>query len=348
MNRRRTILTLLLVLMLLVVAGLAAILLFFLNAGQPTVQDAQGWKHVTSIYGWGQASDELLTEPFSIDWHDQSLYVTEKGRSDVVQMTATGEFVRRYGGPGTEPGQLLSPTGLAVDVAGNVYVTDGEADKLVVYDQTGAFVREAQIEGKPLAVDFDRTRLLVTTQGGIRILDLPDLAELASWGSQGRGPGQYDHPNGVVFDPDTALIYVSDSNNLMVKAVNEAGDAAWQFGAPPADMNEVDRSFGLPAGMALANGYLFVVDALDGVVHILDLDGNEVAQVGSMGAADGQLLYPSDIVHMSGDRFAISEWKGARVQIFDIDVAAAVEAWQERPGAVEPSPSTGTSTTTSP
>jgi len=108
------------------------------------------------------------------------------------------------------------------------------------------------------------------------------------------------------------------------------------------------RAFGLAGSTAFANGYLFVTDPLDSLIHIIDTKGTEVAQVGDSGSAEGQLGYPSGIAYMGGTRFAIAEWGNSRVQIVDIDVPAAIKAWQNTTvdntkGA--PGPLDGSSTT---
>jgi hypothetical protein len=137
--------------------------------------------------------------------------------------------------------------------------------------------------------------------------------------------------------------------------MDQQGRVLWIFGQPADNMNDSgpDRRFGLAGGMALAQGYLFVVDPLDGVIHVLSLKGEEVAQLGDMGAGDGQFENPTMIAAMTGKEFAVAEWGNGRVQILAIDAEQALADWQERGGAAPEStagsPSTvGSPATTSP
>jgi hypothetical protein len=325
--KRRRVLVLLLILLTMVLAALVGLLLVLWGADRPAAITGPGWKHVRTLYGWGSERDQQFAEPFSVAWAGDSLYVTEKARPSVVRLTEEGRLISLFEAPEDDREAFRSPMGVDVDRQGRVYVTDGAAKRLVVFESSGEIVQQLEVDDLPLAPRVDSNRLLLTTRGSLKILALPDLGEVANWGARGRDEAEFDHPNGLAFDAQERRIYVSDGNNLRVKALDEAGDVVWVFGKPPSSMNERDRSFGLPAGMALANGHLFVVDALDGVIHILDREGQEVAQVGSMGAGDGQLLYPSDIVHMYGNRFAVCEWKTQRVQIVEIDVEEAIAAW---------------------
>jgi DNA-binding beta-propeller fold protein YncE len=247
-------------------------------------------------------------------------------------LTPEGELEGFYGEKGTGPGKISSPTGLEVDAEGNVYVADGRQQKLLVYDGEGKFLREVQVSDAPLTPLIDGNRMFLTTTGAVKVLTLPDLAEVTSWGSRGRGEAEYDYPNGLSYDTQSETLFVADGNNLRVKALDPNGNMRWIFGAPPRNMVERERAFGLPSGAVHANGYIFVPDALDGVVHILDDKGTEVAQVGNMGPAEGQLEYPSAIAHMGDNRFAIAEWGNQRIQIVDIDVAAASESWKAQAG----------------
>jgi DNA-binding beta-propeller fold protein YncE len=326
---RKRFLIAVLILMLAIMAGLVALLISLREATATQAVEPPGLKHVRSIYGWGDQPDELLTGPFNLVFRNGSLFVTQKDAADVVKLSPDGQFEARFGSRGREPGQIWSLTGVEVDGAGNVYVADGSHKKIVVFGPDSTYIREVYLEDDiiPLTPLIDGTRMFLTTDGGVRVLSMPDLDEISTWGSRGRAEDQYDFPNGIAYDEATETLFVGDGNNLRVKAVDLSGGVRWIFGAPPRDMNEKERLFGLPTSVVLAEGHLFVVDALDNVIHILDLTGQEVAQIGDAGSRDGQFSYPSAIAHLGGTQFAIAEWGNERIQIVEIDVQAAIEEW---------------------
>ncbi len=341
--KRRRFLIVLLILMVLMMAALAGMFLMLRSATvAPAAVQSPGLKHVESVYGWGKNPDELLSQPFSVAWQNGSIYVSDKGSSQVLRFTPDGQLLARIGSKGREPGQVWSPTGFDVDANGNVFIADGGHNKIVEYDSDGSFVKEAQVSDTPLSLLITANRMFLTTAGSVKVLQLPDMTELTSWGSRGRGSEQWDFPNGIDLDPTSNLIFVGDGNNLRVKALDQQGSVVWIYGHPVSDMNDTDKLFGLAGAVAFADGYVFVTDPLDSVIHILDTKGAEVAQVGDFGSAEGLFSYPSGIAYMGGKRFAIAEWGNARVQIVEIDVPAAIEEWQrDRPANTESQAPTG-------
>ncbi len=348
MKRRRFLIVLLILMILVMVALIGMFLVLRTAARAPAAVESPGFKHISSIYGWGSKPDELLSQPFSVTWQDGSLYVSDKQISQVLKFTPNGRLLARIGARGLKPEQIGALTGFALDEQGNVYAADGDAKKIVEYAPDGKFVKQVAVSDIPLTPLIDGNRMFLTTAGSLKVLQMPALTQLTSWGSRGRGNEQWDYPNGVTYDPKSGLVFVADGNNLRVKALNQQGAVVWIYGRPPENMNTTIRAFGLAGSTAFANGYLFVTDPLDSVIHIIDTKGAEVAQVGDSGSAEGQLGYPSGIAYMEGKRFAIAEWGNSRVQIVEIDVPAAIEEWQNttidnQEGA--PGPLDGSSTT---
>ena len=61
------------------------------------------------------------------------LYITSKTGHCVSVLTSDGKFVTSFGGFGEEPGQFNSPTGLAIDDNGVVYVCDTKNDRIQMF-----------------------------------------------------------------------------------------------------------------------------------------------------------------------------------------------------------------------
>jgi DNA-binding beta-propeller fold protein YncE len=69
---------------------------------------------------------------------DGRVYVIDSGNARIEVFTASGRFVRSFGGFGNGTGQFLSPQFLTADGAGNVYVADDVRQTLTKYSATGA------------------------------------------------------------------------------------------------------------------------------------------------------------------------------------------------------------------
>jgi len=334
MTRRRFLIVVLIFLLIVLAALIVGFLAFRKQNAGPAAANTPGFVHVRTLYGWGNEPQDLFMRPFGAVYNNGSLYVVDKERSQVVKMTPTGTLQQIFGSPGTKPEQMNQPTGVAVDSGGNVYVSDGGGNRILVFSQEGKYLRGIRLDAQPLALTIADKRLFVTTPDSVKILSLPDLDELASWGSEGKGREQFSFPNGIAFDQKTGTIYVSDGNNLRVKAMDEQGRVKWIFGEPPSGINDVSpsRRFGLAGGLALAQGYLFVADPLDATIHMLNTEGEEVAQLGDMGTGDGQFNNPVMVAATSGEEMAVTEWGNGRVQIFAVNPQQAIAAWQDQGG----------------
>lgn len=161
---------------------------------------------------------------------DGTLYVAdvlsnEPAKHRILVFAADGTLLRTLG-----EGMLNYPNQLQVDAAGNLYVTDSNHARFVVYDTEG---KQALLTGpgaglgdlglpRGFAID-DRDRLFVadTTDHQVRMYTLGDTLTapptfVAALGTQGVGDGQFNFPNGVAIDA-RARIYITDRENNRVQ-----------------------------------------------------------------------------------------------------------------------------------
>ncbi|HEV2124991.1 MAG TPA: 6-bladed beta-propeller, partial [Chloroflexota bacterium] len=81
------------------------------------------------------------------------LYVTDGyDNARVHQFTATGEYVRSWGEPGTGPGEFNLPHGIAVDAQGQVLVADRENERIQFFSPDGAYLTEWRDVQRPTQV----------------------------------------------------------------------------------------------------------------------------------------------------------------------------------------------------
>lgn len=331
MGRRRIIYLLVLVLLALLLGGLIYVYVS-LSSGDKAAPDvvdvSPGLTHVRSIYAYGSGADKLIKQPLGLAFRDGRLYVGQPTTGTILIFDAEGAPVGVIGKKGRGPGELNSPAGIDVDSAGNVYVADSDHAKVVVYGADGNLVRElVGVEYALIPRVVDDQKLYLTTFDSVKIYSLPALQELSSWGRRGGDDSEYDFPNGLVVVDGGDTVYISDGNNMRLKRLNKDGEKTWIVGGPPSGMTDQDRLFGLPAGMAIAGDVLYVADPLNGTIHLFRAsDGAPIGEVGEPGTDEGQFGYPSQIVYLGGERFAVTEWGNDRVQIVDIDPGAVAEA----------------------
>ena len=122
---------------------------------------------------------------------DGSIYVADTRNHRVKRLATDGTVIAIWGAdggtsgrPGTAPGEFSNPIGIAVDLDGNVLVSE-----------------------------YGNHRIQKFTADG---------APIAQFGSYGSGPGQFAYPRGVAV-ASRGEIYVADTNNSRVQVLSAAG-----------------------------------------------------------------------------------------------------------------------------
>jgi len=146
-------------------------------------------------------------KPTGIAVHGDEMYVAEFTSQQVVILDRfTGEKKRAIGGPGDEDGQFVRPLGVAVDGAGNVYVTDvircrvqkfsPEGNLLLAFgtigDSVGSFVR-------PKMIDVDQDGIIYVVDAAFANVQMFNAAGelLMFFGIAGPHPGSMKLPAGM-------------------------------------------------------------------------------------------------------------------------------------------------------
>lgn len=78
----------------------------------------------------------------------------------IVKFTKDGTFVKSWGKPGSGPGELRNPHGLAFDSRGRLFVADRGNNRLQIFDQDGRFLAEWNQFGRPSGIFIDKNDIL--------------------------------------------------------------------------------------------------------------------------------------------------------------------------------------------
>jgi DNA-binding beta-propeller fold protein YncE len=132
------------------------------------------------------------------------------GNSRVVKFNKSGEFLKTWGKKGKEPGEFNLPHAIQVDAKGDVYVADRENNRIQVFDANGKFLR--QLEGfAPFGLFIPPDQQMFVADGRAnKVLKMTlDGKTLASWGTTGSEPGNFQLPHGLTVARDGA-VYVTE------------------------------------------------------------------------------------------------------------------------------------------
>jgi len=159
------------------------------------------------------------------------------GNNRAILYDKNGKFLKQVGkgagGPadkGTGPGEWVLPHKIAVDAREDLYIVDRENKRVQVFDKDLNYKRELKNEWNPWDVHISRKGTEGVGYMADHLLErvhkfsLADGKLLATWGSQGLGPGQFDWVHGVVVDSKGA-VYAADTYGQRIQKFVPAGSS---------------------------------------------------------------------------------------------------------------------------
>jgi DNA-binding beta-propeller fold protein YncE len=232
------------------------------------------------------------------------------------------KLVAKIGKPGQGKGTLNRPFGVAVDARGQVYVTDLLG--IQVFNSGGGFVRTLVPTGEGLRLP---TGLAISPAGDVFVADSAahdvkrfDAAGglIATIGQPGRpgdlspGPGQFNNPTDLAFDPQGNL-YVVDQGNSRVQKFDAQDNFAQVIGG----RGEANGQFTRPRGVAIdASGNLYVTDLSTFLIQKFDAQGRYLARIGQSHGEEHFWLMRGVATDSQGRVYTV-DGLNHRVQVFD-------------------------------
>jgi DNA-binding beta-propeller fold protein YncE len=220
------------------------------------------------------------------------LYVLNRsyeGRPDgkrVTICTVDEEYIGEFGrgvraedlDAGVPDGHFMWPASIALDRAGNVYVSDEWSHRISIFTRDGDWVGKWGTLGagdgeldRPTGLAFDGDdNLYVVDSLNHRVQKFTkDGRFILSWGRAGRGEGEFNMPWGIDVDAE-GDVYVTDWRNDRVQKFTAEGHFLMQFGRSGTGDGEFNRPTGIAVDQA---GVIYVADWRNDRVQVFDRDG---------------------------------------------------------------------------
>lgn len=271
-----------------------------------------------------QQRGEGFAKPFDVVARKGRIYVGDTVRRSVLLFDLANHRFTQIGQE--EPGRLYLPLGMALDADGRLYVVDGTAKRVMIYDPDGRFLRA--IGGKArlhrpsgVAVPPDGSRIYVVDTGGVdtrnhrvRVFDAETGDLLFDIGTRGSGEGEFNLPRDAIIAPDGRL-YVVDGGNFRVQVFEADGRFVSTFGA----IGRRSGQFSRPKGIAAdPQGNIYVSDTAFGNFQIFDPQGRLLLFIGGRGSRDrpAQYMLPAGIDIDEEGRVYLVEQFYRRVDVY--------------------------------
>ncbi len=238
--------------------------------------------------------------------------------------TDVPEFVATWGSSGSGESEFVSPSKVAIDSVGNVYVTDYGNNRIQKFTSDGTYLTQwgelgtgnGQFNGpRGIATDSDNN-VYVVEESNNRIQKFTsDGTYLTQWGSAGTGNSQFSFPSNIAIDAQ-GNNYVIDGGNSRIKKFDSSGTYLTQWGSAGTGNSQ----FSSPIGIAVdRTGNIYVADTYNSRIQKFTSDGTYLTQWGSEGSADGELQYPWAIAVDPFDNVHVLDTSNNRIQKFTSD-----------------------------
>ena len=188
----------------------------------------------------------------------------------VSVLSPNGAKLRSFGTRGLGPGQFRYPMGVTVDNEGNILVADNRNHRIQKFTNGGQF--------------------------------------LASVGTKNTGPLQFNNPIDVAFDTHNKKVYVVDSENHCIIAMNSDLTFSNTIGS---------QRLAHPCGVTCdSTGNVYVADGANRCIQVFTASGKFLRKFGRHGKGEGELDWPVGVAVDSRGIVFVSEGLNHRISVF--------------------------------
>jgi len=303
---------------------------------RPDDLQTSGWQRfLNALVPHDSALAILNPAGLALSPDERLLYVASPPRGRVLAVDlASGRF-SAIGITGQR--RLGNPIGVATDATGLLYVSDKQANAILVYQPDGTLLRTfgAELLNQPTGLALDRRgqQLYVindaTSQTGrntVEVFALDGRHLRTMGGGRGPAPGTFYFPSDLAVNA-AGQLYVSDMLNFRVQVFDDRGGLLKFFGAPGSGNTGLfDKIHGISFDTF---GNVYVVDLMQGIQVLNDL--NQPLLTFGQGVAGS----PLGIVIDSHNHIFVSDFQHA-VHEFELVNTTAQDSHPAAPGASGP------------
>jgi DNA-binding beta-propeller fold protein YncE len=265
---------------------------------------------LTNRFEGGRGSDEgEFDSPTAIAVDTNgNILVADTGNGRIEKFSANGSFVASIK-------EFEVPSGIAIDRAGNIYISEiGSKHRVQKLGPEGIFIA-AWAPGlygpRKIAIAPDDS-IYVVDSGRNRIVKFSrDGQVLASWGSEGRGDGQFRGVSSVAVDPGNNRVYVADPINSRIQVFDSNGKFLRKWSVP-----EWGKGIGYE-DLAIDSqaGRLYASSAHINTVFVFDSNGT---RIGSLTPKPPDKLDGPSALAVFDRKLFVLNMAGNRISVIDL------------------------------
>ncbi len=248
-------------------------------------------------------------------------------------------FVTKWGSKGENEGQFNCPSGLAVDLNGNIYVSDSYNYRIQKFDSTGKFITKwpvSLVNGQL----FYPSRIAIDLKGNIYV-GIVYVGSIQKFDSNGKfiskwegkdcsdTRGEFNSPLDIAFNSEGNIFVVSDNSTYLKKftadgeflTVLDTSNPKYTTYSQNTIEIAIDSS-GYIYGLYRRMPYSVIHGNIQGFyvsyIQKFDPNGNLIREWGSYGSNDGEFKQDAGGIAVDAESnvYVVDSWNN-RIQKFD-------------------------------
>lgn len=292
-------------------------------------------QHVMAALRWlvglaaGESAPITLQRPQAgvVDAEGRRILVTDVSRRAVYVFDQVAGRLDIWNNA-TEQQSFITPTGIAIGMAGDVYVADADlayVTQLNLRGENVAIIGEGQLV-RPTGLAFDRVKQLLyvadTHDHNIKVFDVSQnnasgeagnksSTLLRTIGRKGERLGEFNSPTYMALDKGE--LFVTDTLNARVQVLDaETGVAKRVIGKRGNNVGDLVR----PKGVAVdSDGNVYVVESYHDYLLVFNREGELLIPIGGTGEGIGQFYLPASVWVDGNDQVFVADMFNARVAL---------------------------------
>ena len=264
-----------------------------------------------------------VRKPWGVEINQRGeVMMTECDGHCVSVFSPNGDKLRSFGTHGSGQRQFKYPFGIAVDGEGNILVADSNNDRILKFTAEGHFLAAVGTYGSgplqfshPTDIAFNTSNskwyVVCNWNHHVQVLN-SDLTFSKTFGKEGSGKGQFDHPCGIACD-STGKAYVADTSNHRIQVFTAEGKFLRMFGRHGEGRGELHK----PRYVAVdTSGVVYVSEDGNHRVSVFTSEGQFVTSFGREGEGPGEFKSPRGLAVDNNGVVYVCDSYNNRVQVF--------------------------------
>ena len=243
-----------------------------------------------------------------------TVYIPDTYNHRIQLFDQDGNFLSTFGSYGRGEGYLRMPTDV-LQKNTSIYILDKGNNRIQVFDLNHTFLfsfGNSELTF-PLGFDIygDKVYVANTYKSRIDVFSLDGQREF-SFGTKGRGDGQFRYVSDLAVDDD--YVYALDTDNQRIQLFTHNGTFIRAWGKlGPYLLKDTGVKF--PLGIEIYNHTLYVADTQNSEIKLYTPNGTLLQRFGTYGKGEEQFRFESKIWEIN-DKLYIADSKNSRIKIY--------------------------------